>query len=275
MLLITKYLTMKYSVVTTFNQSGYNQYGQRMIQTFLAHWPAEVDLIVYAENCVVVETAPNLVVRDISVCTDLVAFKQRWHGVPRANGDISSDPVRGRRRDAKKGFKWDAVRFAHKVYSIFHCARNTQTDILIWMDGDTVCHSAISMDALIKLCPPTSDLCFLGRKGKFSECGLYSMNLGSTKVQRFLTEFQRMYDDADSGIFTLDEWHDSYVFDVVRHRVPMLEQDWSSHLITGEGHPLINSEWGAYLDHLKGARKKTGRSLNTDLQVQRTESYWR
>ncbi len=50
--------------------------------------------------------------------------------------------------------------------------------------------------------------------------------------------------------------------------------DWSSHLITGEGHPLINSDWGAYLDHLKGKRKTTGRSPATDLKIRRTEAYW-
>jgi hypothetical protein len=42
----------------------------------------------------------------------------------------------------------------------------------------------------------------------------------------------------------------------------------------GEGHPLINTEWGAYLDHLKGNRKDTGRSKIKDLVVNRTEGYW-
>ena len=83
-----------------------------------------------------------------------------------------------------------------------------------------------------------------------------------------------MYDDAENGIFTLDEWHDSYVFDAVRKQCALKELDWSSHLITGEGHPLINSEWGAYLDHLKGARKDLKRSKLTDLKIQRTEAYW-
>jgi hypothetical protein len=72
----------------------------------------------------------------------------------------------------------------------------------------------------------------------------------------------------------LSEWHDSFVFDVVRTQVPLIELDWAQGLIKGEGHPLINSEWGAYLDHLKGKRKNTGRSLAKDLLVQRTEAYW-
>jgi hypothetical protein len=265
---------MKYTVITTFNAAGYKQYGQRMIQTFLQKWPEEVTLVVYAEGCAVAETAPNLVVNDIAVADALTTFKTNWQGVPKATGNVMNDPVRSKRRDAGKGFKWDAVRFAHKVYSIFHCARSISTDWLLWMDGDTVCHSPVTIADLDRLCPADRDLCFLGRRGKYSECGLYAMNLAKPDTKTFLQRFQRMYDDAENGIFTLDEWHDSYVFDAVRKQCNLKELDWSSHLITGEGHPLINSEWGAYLDHLKGARKDLKRSKLTDLKVARTEAYW-
>ena len=63
----------------------------------------------------------------------------------------------------------------------------------------------------------------------------------------------------------------------------MSQLDWAASLhdlrprpgmSNGEGHPLINSEWGAYLDHLKGSRKDSGRSKLTDLKVKRTEAYW-
>jgi hypothetical protein len=266
---------MKYTVCTTFHAQGYNTYGSRMIDTFLQTWPREVDLIVYTENCTVTQSADNLQIRDLEQSSsELVTFKNTWRNVPRANGDISADPVRSRRRDAAKPFKWDAVRFAHKVYSIFHCAKNTTADVLIWMDADTICHSPITMQDIERLIPADKDLCFLGRKGKFSECGLYAMNLRSAAVQDFLKRFQWMYDDAEHGIFQQDEWHDSFIFDVARKHIALNEFDWSSHLITGEGHPLINSDWGAYLDHLKGSRKKTGRSLATDLKVKRTEAYW-
>jgi hypothetical protein len=100
------------------------------------------------------------------------------------------------------------------------------------------------------------------------------MNLHSQRTRDFLTQFQRYYDDAEQGIFTLAEWHDSFVFDAVRAHHPLVELDWSSHLITGEGHPLINCDWGAYLDHLKGDRKDQGRSRRSDLKVKRTEAYW-
>ena len=265
---------MKYTVISTFNESGYKQYGQRMIRTFLQNWPEEVTLVVYAEDCIVEETAPNLVVRDIATVHELTAFKTTWRNVPKANGDVRNDPLRSKRKDAGKGFKWDAVRFSHKVYSIFHCAKNTKTDWLIWMDADTVCHSPITMADIDRLCPGHYDLCFLGRKGKYTECGLYAINLNHPIMEQFLWDFQRMYDDAENGIFRLVEWHDSFVFDVVRQNHQLNELDWSGHLITGEGHPLINSEWGSYLDHLKGNRKTLGHSKSKDLKVIRPESYW-
>jgi hypothetical protein len=267
-------MSRKFSVVTTFNAAGYVQYGKRMITTFLNNWPAEVNLIVYAEDCSVIESAPNLIVLDLHLDSpELVAFKNTWKNVPHANGDISADPVRSKRKDWRKQFKWNAIRFAHKVYAIF-AAVHARTDWLIWMDADTVCHSPITMEQINELCPSTRDLCFLGRRGKYTECGLYAMNLRSLATLKFLTEFQRVYDNAEQGIFTLEEWHDSFVFDSVRKSVTLDELDWSSHIITGEGHPLINSQWGAYLDHLKGNRKSAGRSAAADLTVPRTETYW-
>jgi hypothetical protein len=204
-----------------------------------------------------------------------MTFKEKWKNVPKANGNVMDDPVRSKRKDAGKGFKWHAIRFAHKVYAIFDAAKNTDADILVWMDADMVCHSPITMSTLQRLIPADKDICFLGRKGKYTECGLYSMNLRSDSVQAFLKHFQWMYDHAEDGIFKLAEWHDSFVFDAIRNHVKTNELDWSSHLITGEGHPLINCEWGAYLDHLKGDDRKTmGHSKPIDLKVKRTEEYW-
>lgn len=276
---------MKYTVVTTFHQAGYEQYGRRMIETFLKNWPAEVNLYVYAENCHVLESAPNLIVKNLHEASpDLVKFKETWKNVPKANGDVSNDPIRSRRKDSGKGFKWHAVRFAHKVYSIFACAREIDTDILIWMDADTICHSPISINDLNRMIPDNKDLCYLGRKGKYSECGLYSLNLKTEQTKMFLMEFQRMYDKAEAGIFQLEEWHDSFVFDAVKDRMPFLKKlDWAEKLYDirprpgssiGEGHPLINSEWGAWLDHLKGNRKHLGKSKREDLKIQRSEAYW-
>jgi len=280
-------MNRKFAVVTTFHNEGLVKYAQRMIDTYCKNWPSEVQLYLYPENCApTIPEKSNVITTDLNSVDQLTSFKNKWRDVPKANGDVSSDPVRSKRRDVGKGFKWHAIRFSHKVYAIFDCARKTDADILIWMDADNVCHSPITVNELDRLIPHNVDLCYLGRKGKFSECGLYAMDLKSQTTLDFLREFQRVYDDAENGIFQMEEWHDSFVFDVVRKRIKGLRQlDWSSNLIdlrpkpgnsVGEGHPLINSEWGRYLDHLKGDdRKKLGRSKKEDLKIQRTESYWR
>ena len=268
---------MKIEIVTTFHEDGLKRYGQRMIDTFCDNWPSEIILNVYPEKCNPrVKDHSRITLTDLDSVHNLTAFKNRWKNVPKATGDVTDDPIRSKRKDSGKGFKWDAVRFAHKVYAIFDCADKTQADVLFWMDADTVCHSPISIDTVKNFCSLSYDLGFLGREGKYSECGLYSMNLNSPVTQNFLREFKRMYDDAEHGIFTLAEWHDSFVFDAVRtkFRGKLKENNWSAGIIKGEGHPLINSEWGAYLDHLKGDRKDLGRSKSTDLKVKRSERYW-
>jgi hypothetical protein len=278
--------TMKISVVTTFHEAGLKEYGQRMIDSFCENWPEQVTLHIYPESCnPAISNHNHVTLKRLEELPDLMAFKNRWRDVPKANGDVSADPVRSRRKDSSKGFKWHAIRFAHKVYAIFHCAKEIDADFLVWMDADTICHSPVTMQDLYRMIPADSELCYLGRKGKYSECGLYAMNLRSPNIQNFLKEFQRVYDDAENGIFQLDEWHDSFVFDAVRVKFPQMRQlDWAAHLhdlrphpgnSTGEGHPLINSQWGAWLDHLKGGRKKLGRSKREDLKVSRTEAYWR
>lgn len=268
----------KIAVVTTFHDKGLKTYAQKMIDTFCQNWPKEVTLHLYPENCNPrVPDHSRIVLTDLSTSVpQLSAFKDRWKSVPHANGDISKFPRLAARKDSHKPFKWDAVRFAHKVYTIFHCAKNIDDDVLIWMDADTICHSPITITDLDRMIPETADLCYLGRDKKYTECGLYSMNLRSTATQNFLAAFQKMYDQAETGIFTLDEWHDSFVFDAVRNQNLGLQQhNWSQGIITGEGHPLINCQWGAWLDHLKGDRKTQGRSDLRDLRVKRTEAYWK
>ena len=263
----------KFAVVTTFHKEGYDTYGKRMINTFLQNWPEHVELWVYAENCSVAEHDDGRL-HILNESMELSKFVNTWKDVPKANGDISGVPRLASRKDSHKPFKWEAIRFAHKVYAIFDCAKRCGADVLMWIDADTICHSPITLEKIDSLVPANADLGYLGRQGKYSECGLYSMNLKSANIQKFLNEFQRMYDDAENGIFQLEEWHDSFVFDDVRKRSNVVECNWSSGIIRGEGHPLINCEWGAYLDHLKGDRKSNGRSLDKDLKIKRTEKYW-
>jgi hypothetical protein len=277
----------KITVLTTFHQPGLEKYGQRMIDSFAKRVDSKIKLIVYAEDCKPSNPNPEqiTILDAIEVLPKLNAFKARWSNVDKANG-IPPDDIKARRpRDWHKKFKWDAVRFANKTYAVYDACTRSK-DWCVWMDADTFVHSDWSYDDFIKLLPNDKWITYVGRgKGSatWPECGFYGMNLHNTVCQEFLTEFERVYEDADNGIFKLEEWHDSFVFgDILNRMIQTYPNvlDYTAEMILkgaitgGGGHPLINSELGRWMDHLKGARKESGKSLDKDLVKNRQEEYW-
>jgi len=265
---------MKYTVVTTFNDAGLKLYGQRMIDTFEQLWPAEVDLAVCAENCRPQFQRSNTKIYDLlNLSNKLNVFLQRHRNNPRAHGQDGPPEV----FDPNKSFRWDAVRFCYKIYSIKLISDYVNTDWLIWVDADTVTHSAVTTQDLDRLCPNTAMIGYLGRGEKYhSECGWVAYNLRHAETRNFINDLSGMYDQ--DRIFDLPEWHDSYVWDVIRRRYQEHNQFHNLNTTHGRpnraGHPFINSELGRFMDHLKGNRKQLGRSKPQDLVVSRPEQYW-
>ena len=275
------------SVVTTFHPEGMEKYGQRFLNSFANMVDKNISMVVYAENCMPHTNNPNQIkIINAKEVTKLNTFKERWGKVPKANG-IPPDDIKARRpRDWHKAFKWDAVRFANKVYAVFHAAETCGTDWLVWMDADTFVHSNWTYKQFAKLLPDDKWLTYVGRgKGSqtWPECGFYGMNLKHPMCIQFLKEFERFYEDPNNGIFELEEWHDSFVFGHILNQMTLIDNnvlDYSADMYIksaktgGGGHPLINTELGTWIDHMKGARKDKGKSLSKDIIVSRKEAYW-
>lgn len=274
------------TVVTTFHQEGLELYGQRFLDSFAKHVDKQIKMIVYAEDCDPVNPDPKqiTVLDQKQSLPKLNDFKQRWKDVPKANGKC---PFPDRRpRDYHKEFKWNAVRFANKVYAVFDACKRS-TDWCVWMDADMYVHTEWKYEDFKNLLPDTSWITYVGR-GKsaatWPECGFYGLNLGDVVCKEFLAEFERMYNDAEHGIFELPEWHDSFVFGHILNNMKygapnVLDYTAKTILQTaktgGGGHPLINTDLGKWIDHLKGDRKKLKKSKHSDISVNRTEQYWR
>lgn len=264
---------MKYTVITSFNQEGLKQYGQRMIDTFEALWPAEVDLIVCAEDCKPQISRPNSRVLDlINLSAQLRAFIDRHRNNPLAHGQAGPPEV----FDPRKTFRWHAQRFAYKVYSVALCERYL-SGWMIWLDADTHTHSKISLQTLHDLCPTEAMIAYLGRGEKYhSECGWVAYNLSHPDCRKFIHDFVAMYDHDD--IFRETEWHDSYIWDIIRKRYQNTSVFHNLNTSTANkrlsGHPFINSELGRYMDHAKGNRKLQGHSRVQDIQQHLDHPYW-
>ncbi len=273
------------TVLTTFHQEGLNVYGQRFLDSFAKNIDKRIKLLVYAEECNPSNPDPDqiTILDAVEHLPKLNAFKEKWGNVPKANGKCPW-PER-RPRDHHKEFKWDAVRFANKTYAVYDAVIRS-TDWCVWMDADTFVHSAWSYDDFVAQLPDDCWITYVGRgKGSqtWPECGFYGLNLHNDTCKQFIAEFERVYEDPENGIFTMEEWHDSYVFGTILNNMKVNApnvHDYSANIYNnpaktgGGGHPLINSELGRWIDHLKGVRKNEGRSRNKDLMERRQEAYW-
>jgi hypothetical protein len=265
---------MKYTVITSFHEEGLKQYGQRMIRTFEQHWPTEVDLIVCAENCRPEVTRSNSRVYDLmQVSNNCRAFVERHRNNPLAHGQAGPPEV----WNPKKAFRWNAVRFAYKVFSVALCADNLSSGWMIWLDADTHTHSSVPVDWLSKVCPESAMISYLGRGEKYhSECGWVAYNLDHPETRNFIRDFVGMYNT--DRIFEQREWHDSYIWDVVRKQYHPannffnLNPSWNDKGLAG--HPFINSELGLYMDHVKGDRKTYGHSKPKEVVSHPDHPYW-
>ena len=265
---------MKYTVITTFHQAGLEQYGQRMIDTFEQYWPAEVDLIVLAENCTPRTTRPNTKVVDLlEASPDLRAFVERHKNNPLAHGKAGPPDV----FNPKKQFRWDAVRFCYKVFAKSVASDMIDSGWMIWIDADTITHTPVPLQFLNTVCPSGNMISYLGRGEKYhSECGWVAYNLDAAECRQFVKDFVHMYNT--DRIFQEREWHDSYIFDVLRKRIQgrckfhNLNPSYDDKGLAG--HPFINSELGQYMDHVKGDRKVQGHSKPKEVVLHQDHPYW-
>lgn len=233
---------MKFHAVTTYAQRHWEEHAKRCVETFERHW-RDVPLIQHTDETLA------------AGCEWLPDFKARHAHRPTAN------------------YRMDAVRFAHKIAAIDLANRFTTADVLIWIDADCVTHGEVTRDWLERLLKD-GDFAYLKRTTKYPECGFMMFR----RNERGLKFIEAIIDQYRSDkLFSLPEWHDSFVIDFVRHqreRVGMLRcQSLSGHAERTH-HPLINGPLGEKLDHLKGPRKGEGKSYSRDLKVRRTEGYW-
>jgi hypothetical protein len=265
---------MKYTVITSFHQDGLKQYGQKMVRTFENCWPTEVDLVVCTENCEPEITRTNTRIYDLlSLSANCRAFVERHRNNPMAHGQAGPPEV----FNPRKAFRWNAVRFAYKVFSVALAANNTSSGWLIWIDADTHTHSPVSVEWLSQVCPQDAMITYLGRGEKYhSECGWVAYNLDHPETRNFIRDFVGMYNT--DRIFDEREWHDSYIWDVIRKRYQDSNKFFNLNPSYNDkglaGHPFINSELGRYMDHVKGDRKEYGHSKPKEVVSHPDHPYW-
>lgn len=237
--------------ITTCSAAGWELYGQRMVEAWLKHWP--VPLTVWTERFACM---PGVDTRDLCSVQWLTEFKARHRHLPTEN------------------YRMDAVRFAHKTAAVIESALSMPCEHLIWVDADTVTHSPVPQHFVQTLLPRGEHyIAWLDRVGNYPECGFYILNCHHERHRELMECWRGWY--VTGELFTLPEWHDSFVLQQLVERAGVGIKSLSGHRARSTPHPFINGPLGAYMDHLKGQRKLQGKSRRRDLKVARPEPYWR
>lgn len=256
---------MKFHVVTTTNEKGWNESGRRMVESFLKNWPiSTMPLTIYAEDF----TPPDNIGIDIRrLPAWLDDFKAKWGKIPAHLGQ----------RHGRYDYRFDAVKFAHKVGALTDFGQDLADGVMIWVDADTFTHARVTPEWLTGLFPEPAYIAWLNRLNSHPECGFVMFRCSHPYHRNFMESLRNLYTTGD--LFKLRETHDSFALQhlvtakVINRKIPppaSLSGDPRWH------HPFVNGPLGACLDHCKGpTRKAAGRSRQQDLRVPRSEPYWR
>lgn len=239
------------SVVTSCSLKGWNEYGKQCLPRLLEHWPSEVNFHLVSEDLLPLGDLP-LLARDRLTVWPLNSslYDRVFH-----NRYMFDSVARGK-RTRYYDYRFDAWKFSKKVFAIELVAHNVEIGRLFWVDADVLTLKPVPVDLLHRVCPDDCHISYLARPKMHSECGFVGYNLNKPETKEFIKTFANCY--SSGRVFKLKEWHDSYVFDVLRKEIPELQ----GYCIPNNNpfHPFNFSELGHYMDHMKGKRKQSGKS---------------
>lgn len=275
---------MSLTVVTGWSPAGWLEYGRRFLETFDRLWNPDVALIVYGEPDVSDLMLEHLLgkkpltARKISF-VDLREIPGCWEFLDRHKANL---PARGleklprhhwKERAIASGYNWrfDAWKFCRQGFIPLNAAERCGTDFLCWLDGDVVTNFPVrSASVITGLLPADKHIAYLGREPKHPDIAfqLYDIRRKPDQLDRvdmpwgyvwqMLQNFAALY--RTDEVFQLGEWHSAYVWKEAVARA----NAWPVvHNLTpgGSGHVWHQSPLKGWGDHLKGDRKKRGRSL--------------
>lgn len=255
---------MKYHVLTTCSAAGWEQTGRRMAQSVVDQWPVDaMPLTVYAEDF-----EPDVVGVEARTLPEWMAeFKARHAASPARNG---------RRPGGSYDYRFDAVKFAHKVAAITDFGLSLTDGVMIWLDADTYTHAPVTADWLAGLFPTSAYIAWLDRDGTHIEAGFLMFRCSHGYHQRFMESLRNVYVSGD--VFRLPQTHDSYVIQHLAMAKALHDKIPRPHSLSGIGrrysHVLVNSPIGSRIDHAKGARKEAGRTPKRERFISDGNPYW-
>ena len=258
-------------LITTFNKKIYDEYSKNLLDTFIDKSDDNVRLNVFYEGEFEnvkrnYDTFKNKIRFFEFVSQDWNIFYNKFGHLMEANGyKIIHDNVNNKIIAEGPNFRWNAVKFSFKVFSIFLASNLSKiSDKIAWIDADTICINNFKENDIRQFLPCDDELMtYLGRDNfpqdfPHSETGFIGFNLLHEKFKSFIKTAISFYTTGE--LFALERYHDCIVYDTTRKIFELTGTKFRnlSGTFSSEDHPFVKCELNRYFDHLKGNRKKIG-----------------
>lgn len=260
------------AIVTTFPNHSWDVYAKEAMQSWAKYLPPEMPVMVQLDNDLLKPDVERLLrPQDAVAC-----------GWTKPHADFVE---RNKGKDHPTDYRKQAVRFCHKVFAMHRALEAIEMDkkdgnagarYLIWMDADVIINRFVSGDEIKEGLPKEGDaVAYLGRKDwDHSECGWLAFDLenGGDKTIKYILD---MY--IDDSVFSLEQWHDSWVFD---YEMKHAETEKFTNLTTDKPGMDIwpHSPMGKWSTHYKGPAAKNNlaqkdqRNLKSNVVIQTRNS---
>ena len=150
-----------YTITTTWGQTHWDIYAKRCVESIGKHWPDDVVKYFYPDDVSQQVTIANSYYFDLKQSQpELQTFIDR-----NKNNVLVKERMN---KPLRSAFEYDVIRFCYKVYCMIDAAERCTTDVLIFVDADTVTYKDVPMSWLDHIAPLDKFSTFLGRPKKDS-----------------------------------------------------------------------------------------------------------
>lgn len=227
---------VKIQVITSFNQAYYDKIGHACVETWLQHWPGELDLTCYVEEFCLPEQ-PRLKQIDFA--------------------ELGNSYCEFQKSNVKDRVKT----FAKKAYSVIHAMENSTADRIIWLDADVLTTADISMSVLESLCPDNTLATYMqvyhekdNRIWISAETGIFVLNTQHPEFKAFAQRYRQYYDEHITE--NIRRFYDGEVFGKVANEFKSYVRDLCADFKKPYKTPLRHTVLGPYLNHYKSKGTK-------------------
>lgn len=228
---------MKIEVITSFDQLYYSRIGHACVDTWLQHWPTDLELTCYVEEFRLPEQTRIKQIEFTELGDSYFKFQQ------------------------SPKFKDRVKTFAKKAYSVIHAMEHSTADRIIWIDADVLTTADIGRAILENLCSDKTLATYMqvyhekeDRVWISAETGIFVVNTHHPEFTAFSQRYRQYYDEHITE--NLRRFYDGEVFGAVANEFKSHVRDLCADFKKRYKTPLRHTILGPYLNHYKSKHNK-------------------